>query len=104
MAGEQAMKRVCLLTGAAGIFGDAFCRMARSEFDIAAVCRHRHPQAPSQFQHYRDPLAPGQALAENSDPIFTIEADLRKPGEIDRVVDLALARFGRIDLLVNAAR
>jgi NAD(P)-dependent dehydrogenase (short-subunit alcohol dehydrogenase family) len=98
------MKRVCLLTGGGGIFGSAFCRMARGQFDIAAVCRHRHPDLPSQYQWYRDPLNPERDLAENKDRVFIVEADLRKPGEIDRVVEITLARFGRIDLLINAAR
>lgn len=98
------MKRVCLLTGGGGIFGSAFCRMARGQFDIAAVCRRRRPDLPSQLQSYRDPLQPDRELAENRDPIYIIDADLTKPGEIDRIVEITLARFGRIDLLINAAR
>jgi NAD(P)-dependent dehydrogenase (short-subunit alcohol dehydrogenase family) len=98
------MKRVSLLTGGGGIFGSAFCRAAREQFDIAAVCRRRRPDVPSQLQWFRDPLEPDRDPPENRDRIFVIDADLTKPGEIDRVVDMALARFGRIDLVINAAR
>ncbi len=35
--------------------------------------------------------------------VFEIQADLSLAHEIDRVVDVTLARFGRIDLVVNAA-
>jgi NAD(P)-dependent dehydrogenase (short-subunit alcohol dehydrogenase family) len=97
------MKRVCLLTGAGGRFGSVFCRMARKQFRIAAVCRSRRPDVPSQHQWYRDPLEPERSPAESDDPVFVIDADLTKAGEIERVVDIALARFERIDLLVNAA-
>ncbi len=98
------MKRVCLLTGAGGIFGNAFCRLTRDRYDIAAVCRHRRPDVPSQHQWYRDPLEPQREVAENANPVFIIESDLTKAGEIERVVDLTLARFERVDLLINAAR
>jgi NAD(P)-dependent dehydrogenase (short-subunit alcohol dehydrogenase family) len=97
------MKRVCIVTGGGGIFGSAFCRIAREEFDIVAVCRRRRPDVPSQYQSFRDPLEPDRELAENKNPVFIVDADLTKPGEIDRIVDIALARFGRIDLLINAA-
>ena len=36
-------------------------------------------------------------------PVFTIQADLTLAADVDRVVEVALARFGRVDLLVNAA-
>jgi len=99
--GDQ--RRVCLLTGAGGLLGDEFCRQRAGEYDIVAVCRDRAPAAPSQHETYVDPLAPHQQLAENSAAVHTVYADLTDPAEVDRVVEVALARFGRVDLLVNNA-
>jgi NAD(P)-dependent dehydrogenase (short-subunit alcohol dehydrogenase family) len=46
------------------------------------------------------PLA---APDEEAGALLVIESDLERAGQVDRVVELALARFGRVDLLVNAA-
>lgn len=99
----RSLKRVCLLTGAGGRLGSAFCRSLAARFDIAAVYRSRHPDVPSQLEWLRDPLRPAASVPENDDAVFAIQADLSEDGAPARVVDLALARFGRIDLLVNAA-
>jgi NAD(P)-dependent dehydrogenase (short-subunit alcohol dehydrogenase family) len=96
-------KRVCLLTGASGKLGSVFCRTLAARFDIAAVYRSRHPDAPSQLEWLRDPLAPSARVPENDHAVFAIQADLLEEDAPSRVVDLALARFGRIDLLVSAA-
>ncbi|WP_433681581.1 SDR family NAD(P)-dependent oxidoreductase [Nocardia sp. CA-119907] len=96
-------RRVCLLTGAGGGLGDVFCRGLYTDYDIIAVCRNRTPAAPSQLEWFVDPLAPELPVPENGSRIFVIKADLTTQGEIERVVDLALARFGHVDLLVNNA-
>jgi NAD(P)-dependent dehydrogenase (short-subunit alcohol dehydrogenase family) len=94
---------VCLLTGAAGTLGLALCEGLRDRYDVAAVYRRRLPDVPSQLQHLVDPLDPEAELPENAHPVFAIQADLETPDGCARVVELALARFGRVDLLVNAA-
>lgn len=99
--GEQ--RRVCLLTGAGGLLGDEFCRRRAAEYDIVAVCRTRAPGVPSQHETYVDPLAPDDELPENAASVHTVYADLTDPTELDRVIEVALARFGRVDLLVNNA-
>ena len=96
-------KRVCLITGAGGTLGDAFCRAAYTRYDIIAVCRNRTPAAPSQHEWFVDPFEPESPVPENDSRIFVVRADLTEPGAIERVVDLALARFGGVDLLVNNA-
>lgn len=96
-------KRVCLLTGAGGRLGTAFCKANASRYDIAAVYRTNPPAVPSQEQQYVDPLAPRRALPENGSPVYTIQADLTDEHNLTRVVELALAHYGQIDLLVNAA-
>ncbi|WP_227997697.1 SDR family NAD(P)-dependent oxidoreductase [Nocardia australiensis] len=103
MSSGESSRRVCLLTGAGGRLGDAFCRGAYTDYDIVAVCRNRVPAAPSQHEWFVDPFEPEKPVPENDSRIFMIRADLSEKGEIERVVDLALARFGRVDLLVNNA-
>lgn len=103
MAAGEATKRVCLLTGAGGRLGSTFCADFARDYDIVAVCRTRLPAAPSQFEEFVDPLDPGSALPENGGRVHIVRADLEQPGQVERVVDIALARFGRIDLLVNNA-
>jgi NAD(P)-dependent dehydrogenase (short-subunit alcohol dehydrogenase family) len=100
VAGE---KRVCLFTGISGKLGTEFSQLYAREYHIAGVFLRTAPSFPTQQQRFVDPLDPGAAIAENDDAIFAINADLRQPGEVKRVVELTLARFGRIDLLVNAA-
>lgn len=97
------VKRVCLLTGASGVLGHAFCAAHRHEYDIVAVYRRDRPWFPAQDARIVDPLDRSAAVSENEHPIFALRADLLTSGEPRRVVEAALARFGRVDLLVNAA-
>ena len=94
---------MCLLTGAAGSLGTDFCRRRRHDYDIVAVYRNERPDVATQDEWPFDPVAPEKTVPEQRDPVFSVHADLRHIDEIDRVVELALARFGRIDLVVNAA-
>jgi NAD(P)-dependent dehydrogenase (short-subunit alcohol dehydrogenase family) len=96
-------RRVCLLTGAGGTLGNAFCQAYGAQYDIVAVCRRRVPVAPSQDEWLVDPLAPEAELPENDARVYVVHADLEQPGQVERVIDIALARHGRVDLLVNAA-
>ncbi len=96
-------RRVCLLTGAGGVLGDAFCQRYAGDYAIVAVCRRRAPGVPSQLESYVDPLDPDADVPENAGLVFTIYADLTDPADVDRVVEVTLARFGGVDLLVNNA-
>jgi NAD(P)-dependent dehydrogenase (short-subunit alcohol dehydrogenase family) len=96
-------RRVCVLTGASGHLGAAFCARYRRRYDIVAVCGSRLPAAPDQHSRYVDPLKPDASSSAAAPPVFTIQTDLTADREITRVVEVALARFGRVDLLVNAA-
>ena len=73
-------RRVCLLTGAGGKLGSAFCERLGERYQIVAVHRRRAP-----------PAAPG---------LHALQADLSDPREADRVVRAAVAQVGRVDLLV----
>jgi NAD(P)-dependent dehydrogenase (short-subunit alcohol dehydrogenase family) len=96
-------KRVCLFTGAGGRLGEAFCRMFAAHYDIVAVFHRGHPSASSQIEWLIDPLMPHAALPENQHAVFAVRADLTEEADRRRIVEVALARFGRIDVLVNAA-
>ncbi|HKQ99953.1 MAG TPA: SDR family oxidoreductase [Pyrinomonadaceae bacterium] len=97
------MKKVCLLTGASGKLGTAFCRLHADKYHIVGVYRRRHPDVASQLQSFVNPLSPEKTLEENEHPIYAVQAELTDDRELERVVELALARYDRIDLLVNAA-
>jgi NAD(P)-dependent dehydrogenase (short-subunit alcohol dehydrogenase family) len=94
---------VLLLTGAGGRLGDEFCRRYGARYDIVAVHRSHRPAVASQTEQFVNPLEPEAALPENDAAVFTIQADLEQDGEVERVLDLALARFGTVDVLVNNA-
>ena len=96
-------RKVCLFTGAGGALGEMFCRMFGAQYDIVAVLGRRMPQIVTQHQWWVDPLMPDAALAENRSGVYAIQADLTQESERRRVVEVALARFERIDILVNAA-
>lgn len=101
--GPDQTRRVCLLTGAGGTLGAEFCRSFAQRYDIVAVYRSRRPAVPSQLEEFVDPLDPGADVRENSARVFAVRSDLAADGEVERVVELALARFGHVDLLVNNA-
>lgn len=96
-------EKVCLITGASGLLGRTFCARYREQYRIAAVYRRERPWLPSQDAAVIDPLDPAADSAENTHPIYAIQADLMQPGQAPRVVEMTLAHYGRIDLLVNAA-
>lgn len=92
-----------LLTGAGGRLGTEFCRRYAARYHIVAVYRSHRPAVPSQTEQYVDPLDPQAVLPDNAATVFAIQADLEQDGEVERVLDLALARFGAVDVLVNNA-
>lgn len=96
-------RRVCLLTGAGGTLGNAFCQLYGSEYDIVAVCRTRAPGVASQNEWFVDPLDPSAQVDANATRVYTVHADLDDARDVERVLDIVDARYGRVDLLVNAA-
>lgn len=97
------MRRVCLMTGAAGVLGTAFCRRHAGEYDVAAIIRSRPVWVPSQDKHIVDPLDPGRMLDAGARRVHEIRVDLMSQAGLEHAVDAALARFGHVDLLVTAA-
>lgn len=107
MSGPE--RKVLLLTGGSGQIGTAFCERYADIYDIVAV-RHRHPlKVPTQYQQIVDPFAAGVTGAQErkrtgsigSGSVFEVTADLREASDVARVVEVALARYGQIDVVVN---
>ncbi len=97
------MRRVCVLTGASGLFGRAFIHRYANEFDLAAVHDRHGIDYPTQHQRYVDPLNSAHSFPENAAEIFAVRADLADQYAIERLVDAILERFSRVDVLINAA-
>jgi NAD(P)-dependent dehydrogenase (short-subunit alcohol dehydrogenase family) len=96
-------QRVCLLTGAAGTFGQEFCRRNADGYSIAAVYHHTAPALASQETTFFDPLDPTSPVPENDHPVFAVQADLSTPAGCEWAVRATLERFGCIDVVVHAA-
>jgi NAD(P)-dependent dehydrogenase (short-subunit alcohol dehydrogenase family) len=106
---DDPARRVCILTGASGILGTYFCNNFSDRYDIVAVYRRNRPDALTQDSTFVDPLAPAGSTGSDGPernfrrPVFAVRADITDERECDRVVEVALARYDRVDLLVNAA-
>lgn len=96
------MRAVCLITGSAGRLGSALCRALLQSHEIAAVYRNGEPPFPSQL---RVPLKidGGAGKPERSAAAFCVQGDLTRNDDIRRIVEVVLARFGRIDVVINSA-
>jgi NAD(P)-dependent dehydrogenase (short-subunit alcohol dehydrogenase family) len=103
---------VVLLTGAAGPIGTAFCERHAGTYAIVAVHHRRAPTVASQRRSWFDPFASDGAGPDGAGPdafapdgsdvaVFETQADLTDPAAVARVVEVALARHGRIDAVVN---
>jgi NAD(P)-dependent dehydrogenase (short-subunit alcohol dehydrogenase family) len=101
MSKSSKESRVCLLTGAGGVLGAELCKTIEPDYLLSAVCRRQIPEVDSQEVKFINPLKAG-AAAEGT-RTFIIRADLADEDEIERIIELTLARFGKIDLLVNSA-
>lgn len=82
--------RVCLVTGGGSGIGRATCRVFAREGARLALADKNLPAAQETAR-----------LACN-DPLV-IEADMGRPDDVRRMIDETLARYGRIDVLVNNA-
>lgn len=92
-------KPVCLITGAGGRLGQMFCRELLPRYTIVAAYRSHQPAVPSQLM--RPNQSNGNAAAP--DEVYCVQGDLTRRHDIQRIVEVCLARYGRIDAVVNAA-
>ena len=102
MPSEANVRRVCLLTGSAGKLGRAFITKFSNHYDFVAVYNSAIPEIESQLARFVDPLGvdPPTIPAKAA---YLIQADLRDRSSTKRIIELIDARYGGVDLVVNAA-
>src|SRR5262245_7541027 len=107
LAGEDHMNAnslpVCLLTGASGRLGTVFCQLYGHRYRIVAVHCSRPVPEPAEVCWNVDPFNPRVRQRIKGREVAAVQADLSDPAQIRHVIDFALERFGRVDVLVNAA-
>ena len=91
------MKPVCLVTGTGGTLGKALCRELSTEYSIIASYRRAEPPVPSQLQW------PVDDSEQQNESVYCVRADLNRREDVQRLVEVALARFGHVDAIVNLA-
>ena len=87
-----------LLTGASGIFGQAFIRLYSDELEIVAV-EHRSPVSFADRAVEFNP----RARTVHASRVKRVRGNLLENGEIERIVDAVSGLIGPIDWLINAA-
>ncbi len=81
--------RIVVVTGASSGIGEAFARLAAREGARLVLAARRTERL--------------EALAAELPDALTVTTDLRAPEQVRRMVDAALDRYARIDVLVNNA-
>jgi len=84
---DMSGKVVIVTGGCRGIGRGIAERFLGAGADVAVCCRH-------------EPDAPPEAVSRRA---TFVEADVREPEQIEKVVDAAVRRWGRVDVLVNNA-
>ena len=87
--------RVALVTGASGGLGAQFAKTL-SQAGAAVVLASRSEE------HLSSGAAAVTAAAPKAG-VLTVQMDVRKPEDVDRMVAEAAAKFGQIDILINNA-
>lgn len=74
----------------------------------AAICRRLHGEGASLMIHYRSSAAEAEALCDElnrsrPDSAALVQGDLHDIDRMPQLVDAAVQRFGRLDVLINNA-
>ncbi|MCE5180945.1 MAG: pteridine reductase [Betaproteobacteria bacterium] len=74
----------------------------------AAICRRLHGEGANLMIHYRSSAAEAEALCDElnrsrPDSAALVQGDLHDIDRMPQLVDAALQRFGRLDVLINNA-
>jgi len=94
MTAEAAVRRVVAVTGAGGALGAAVSRRLAGEPHTALVLSDLSQESLTET------LA---GLGEGHGPTATMLADVSDPAQVEAVVQDAVARFGRLDVLISNA-
>jgi NAD(P)-dependent dehydrogenase (short-subunit alcohol dehydrogenase family) len=92
------MRPVCLITGAGGRLGQALCCALQPDYELVATYRSHAPAISSQLQRRLE--AEGEPQPSEA---YVVQADLTRREDLQRLIEVAMARYGRIDALINAA-
>jgi citronellol/citronellal dehydrogenase len=93
LSGDANSGRVALITGGgSGIGRAAALELARTGAAVAVCGRRRQPLEET-----------ARLIAAAGGESLALPADVREPADVERLLDGALERFGRIDVLVNCA-
>jgi meso-butanediol dehydrogenase/(S,S)-butanediol dehydrogenase/diacetyl reductase len=87
-------RRVVAITGAGGTLGAAIAARLAAEPDTDLVLSDVSEAALA---------ATVAGLGDSAGPVATLPADVADPGQVAAVVDLAVTRFGRLDVYVGNA-
>lgn len=85
--------KVILLTGASSGIGEATARLLSAEGHILLLGARRRERL--------DALS--QQLREQGAAVDVLETDVRRRGDLQQLADLAIEKYGRIDVLINNA-
>jgi NAD(P)-dependent dehydrogenase (short-subunit alcohol dehydrogenase family) len=91
------MKPVCLLTGGSGKLGVALVQKLSLTHSIVLSYNTREPDGFSQLKRRLD------AVDDDKNDPFAVQANLRDRNDQRRLVEVTLARYGRVDILINCA-
>ena len=95
------MSRVCILTGASGVLGDAFISRFAETYTIIGVHDEHPVPCASQDQEFFDPIT--LVTQPEAGHVWTVRADLTDPAAADRIVAAVASHVSDVDLLVNCA-
>ncbi len=99
----EALKRVCLLSGASGLLGTAFIEAWSETYEIAALHRQRPIYSATKTQSFVDPLEPTRNCPVNKRRVWARRVDLTDSAAIDQLAQEVLEEVGVVDVLINAA-
>ena len=86
--------KVALVTGGSRGIGRSICRQLAEQGAAVAI---NYNQSAAQAEDLR------QKIEAGGGKVITVQADVRKPDEVERMMEAAVAELGRLDVLVNNA-
>ena len=86
--------RVAIVTGGSGGIGEAICLRLAKEGAKIVINYRSHPDKAQDTK---------EKIEQAGSQAHIVKADLSKAKEIDNLVNESVARFGKVDILVNSA-